>query len=33
MRVVGEFDVHRPAFVDAVLRLGSDLVIGEIRKK
>src|ERR1700738_451790 len=33
MRVVGELDVHRPAVIDAVLRLGSDLSVGQVRQE
>src|SRR5215471_11748896 len=30
MRVVGEFDVHRPALLQAILNLSADLRVGEI---
>jgi hypothetical protein len=30
MRIVGEFDVHRPAIVDAVLHLAADLLVGQV---
>src|ERR1700682_1594823 len=30
MRIVGEFDVHPPAFAEAILRLPGNLLVGEI---
>jgi hypothetical protein len=30
MRIVGEFDVHRPAVVEAELDLLQDLIVGEV---
>src|SRR4029450_1126995 len=33
MRVVGEFDVHRPALAETILHLPRDLLVGEVRQK
>src|SRR5207247_434572 len=33
MRVVGELDIHRPAFLETILNLRRDLLIGEIRQE
>src|SRR5271165_2775029 len=33
MRIVGELDVHRPALVETILDLASDLLVGQIGKK
>jgi hypothetical protein len=33
MGVVGEFNVHRPALVEAVLDLAPDLVAGQVWKE
>jgi hypothetical protein len=30
MRIVGEFDVHRPAFAEAILHLAGNLLVGEV---
>jgi hypothetical protein len=33
MRIVGEFDVHRPAISQTILHLPGNLVVGEIGQK
>jgi hypothetical protein len=33
MRIVGELQIHRPAFFEAILDLDEDLIVGEIRQK
>jgi hypothetical protein len=33
MRIVGEFEIHRPAVVETILNLGEDLVVGQIRQE
>jgi hypothetical protein len=33
MRVVSEFNVHRPALPEAILDLPGDLFVGEVRQE